>query len=124
MKLRRSDKLFSQYIRLRDMKCRRCGSTVRLNEDGIPNSHNCSHYYGRTRENVRNDPENADTLCFPCHHIWGHGDGKEEYKEFKIKQLGQNNFDLLTIRANMSGKRDEQLAIMHCNQLIKDLDET
>lgn len=100
MKIKRypADDVFSQFIRLRDMECRRCFSRVHLNEKGLPVSHEASHYFGRGKWGTRFDPENVDTLCFACHKIWG-SDDKEGYKVFKINQLGQQAFDALTLRA-------------------------
>jgi len=93
------DDVFSQLIRLRDMECVRCHSKVRLNDKGLPVSHEASHYFGRGKWNTRFDTGNVDTLCFACHKIWG-SDDKEGYKQFKLNQLGEDMFDLLMLQAN------------------------
>ena len=36
IKIDKADKVFSQYIRLRDKRCMRCGSAVQFNEKGLP----------------------------------------------------------------------------------------
>jgi len=120
IKIDQADKIFSQYIRLRDMKCVRCGSLVKLNDQGMPISHQNSHYFGRGRHTTREDPENCDTLCYGCHRIWG-SDDKEGYRNFKIKQLGQHGFDLLTLRANKTGKKDRKLALIKAKQLLEEM---
>lgn len=117
MKLRQSDIVFSKYIRLRDFGCVRCGTPVRLNNEGLPVSHHASHYFGRGRENTRFDPENVDCLCHGCHKIWG-SDDKEGYRNFKINQLGQKEYDLLTLRANQHKKRDDKMDLLQAKLLL------
>ena len=100
MKIKRypADDVFSQLIRLRDKRCVRCESLVRFNDLGLPVSHEASHYFGRGKWGTRFDPLNVDTLCFACHKIYG-SDDKQAYEKFKIDQLGQNEFNKLTLRA-------------------------
>lgn len=112
-----ADKIFSQYIRLRDSQCMRCHSWLQVNDKGLPISHQCSHYFGRTKESVRFDPENSDTLCHGCHRIWEKED-RESYRDFKIKQLGQHDFDALTIRANTYKKRDREMSLLEAKALL------
>lgn len=100
-----ADEAFSWWIRLRDMKCMRCRTPVTLNPLGLPNSLTNSHYFGRTREATRFEPDNCDTLCFGCHRYW-EVENREEYRDFKIKQLGQKRFDTLAIQANTYHKKD------------------
>jgi 5-methylcytosine-specific restriction endonuclease McrA len=69
-----SDKVFSQYIRKRDGKCKRCGSLVQFNDKGLPITHQASHFFGRANEATRHDPDNVDCLCGGCHQIWGGND--------------------------------------------------
>lgn len=120
IKISPEDKLMSQYVRLRDMKCMRCHSQVQLNSKGLPITHQNSHYYGRRKEATRFDTENCDTLCMGCHMRWG-SDEKEEYRNFKIKQLGQKGFDLLTLRANGYFKKDRKLAYLQAKALLESI---
>ena len=115
-----ADKVFSQYIRSRDRKCVRCSSPVSFNDKGLPVTHQNSHYFGRGRENTRFDPENGDTLCHGCHQYWGSAD-KEGYRNFKIKQLGQERYDMLSIRAETYCKKDRKLAYLASKQLLDNL---
>jgi 5-methylcytosine-specific restriction endonuclease McrA len=99
------DKLFSDYIRMRDgYRCQRCNTYFPEEKRG---GLHCSHYFGRGRENTRFDPENCDALCFGCHRIWGSED-KEGYRTFKIKQLGENGFNALQVRAEAFKKRNQR----------------
>ena len=116
-----ADKVFSQYIRLRDKRCMRCGSRVEFNAKGLPVSHEASHYFGRGKESTRFNQKNVDCLCFACHRIWG-SDDKEAYRNFKIKQLGEEGFNLLLLNSNMYCKRDRKLALIIAKERLKKLE--
>lgn len=120
IKIDQADKVFSQYIRLRDRQCMRCGSKVQLNEKGLPITHQASHYFGRGKESTRFEPTNLDTLCFPCHHYWG-GEGREEYKAFKVKQLGVAGFKKLYDMSETFVKKDRALSLIYARTLLKEL---
>src|SRR3990167_1651150 len=114
-----SDKYFSYYIRLKQGQCQRCHSLVVVNlETGMPVSHNASHYFGRGKENTRFDPENVDCLCFGCHKIWG-SDDREGYRAFKIKQLGEEGFQALTIRSYQYKAKDRKMALIQAHMLLR-----
>lgn len=115
-----ADKVFSQYIRLRDKHCVRCFSRVELNEKGLPVSHQNSHYFSRGKENTRFDTENCDTLCMACHMRWG-GDEREEYKAFKIKQLGEEGFKRLDVAAHTLCKKDRKMSLLKAKALLNSL---
>jgi len=120
IKIDRADIVFSQYIRLRDKQCRRCGSPVRLNDAGLPISHNCSHFHGRGHEGTRYEPDNCDTLCYPCHQLW-EKDERAEYEDFKKKQLGINRFKTLKLQANTYFRKDRKKALEIAKELLKSL---
>lgn len=115
-----ADVVFSQWIRLRDKYCVRCGSPVQINGKGLPVSHENSHYHGRGRENTRFDESNCDCLCSGCHQIWGSED-KEGYRYFKIKQLGQRGFDALLIASNTYKKKDRVMELIRAKALLQEL---
>jgi hypothetical protein len=118
LKLDKADSTFSQYVRARDgWTCVRCGG---YHEPPTKALH-CSHYFGRGREGTRFDPENADALCHGCHQYWGSAD-KEGYRNFKINQLGQKGFDLLTLRANTYKKKDRKMSLLEAKALLQSLD--
>lgn len=120
VKIDSADKLFSQYVRLRDMKCQRCFSRVEFNDKGLPISHQASHYFGRSAESTRFDPENVDTLCWGCHQHWG-STNREEYREFKIRQLGESGFKFLMIRNNAYKKKDRKFEVIKWKLALKEL---
>ena len=118
IKLDPADIAFSKYIRVRDGRCVRCKKpgTGKYGIDGLQNS----HYFGRIRESTRFDPENCDALCFGCHQEWGSND-REAYREFKIKQLGENGYKTLQFRSNTLKKKDRKMALMIANALLKEV---
>ena len=120
IKIDAADKIFSQFIRLRDRRCMRCQSPVELNDKGLPVTHQASHFFGRRAESTRFDPDNVDTLCLGCHQIWG-SDDRESYREFKIKQLGAQKFKQLILRNNLVVKKDRKLAYIYSKKLLDNL---
>ena len=121
LKLDKADMVFSQYIRLRDKKCLRCGSLVEFNEKGLPTSHQNSHFYGRGKESTRFDEENCDTLCLSCHQEWG-TNYKMSYRAFKIRQLGKERFSSLTARAHKIVKKNRRASLLRAKELLKTLE--
>lgn len=117
IKIKPADRIFSQYIRLRDMECKRCHSQVRLNDKGLPTSHQASHYWSRGNWTTRFSPENVDTLCMACHRLWG-GDYRREYEVFKRKQLGEKGYILLEVVAHTTGKKDWKAAKLVAQTLL------
>ena len=124
MKLRTTDKMFSDYIRARDgWECLACieerggSKDYRFDSQGLE----CSHYWGRARENTRFDPENCIALCTYHHRFhWGHGDGRQEYTDFMRKRLGDRGFDLLDVRAHTPKKRDDKMDKIIIKELLKE----
>lgn len=105
IKLDKADIAFSQYIRERDnWTCQRCKRKFPPKTQGL----HCSHYFGRGNECTRFDPENCDALCMGCHSAWD--SNKEDYRDFKVKQLGEERFKALRVRASSICKKDRTLA--------------
>ena len=106
IKLRKSDKLFTQIQRFRfDYTCQKCGR--KYSEHQPLYNLGVSHYYGRGRENTRFDNDNVTLLCnLPCHRRW-EGIGRGDYTEYMIGRLGQKGFKELEKRANTYKKRND-----------------
>ncbi len=109
VKILKEDKVFSQVVRITGKKCARCGSQVQFNEQGLPITHQCSHYWSRGNWNTRFDIENGDVLCFACHRLWG-GDDRADYKAYKINQLGIERYKALERRKNEYANKRKILA--------------
>lgn len=96
-KLFPADTSFSNIVRERDgWACQYPGCTNRYTPP-TQALHN-SHFYSRGKWNTRYDMENCLSVCYGHHRYWDKH--IEEYKAYKISQLGQQAFDLLTLRAN------------------------
>ena len=119
IKLDPADIVFSRYIRLRDRKCKRCGSSVRLNGKGLPVSHQVSHFQGRGKENTRFDPDNVDTLCGGCHQYFTANPG--EHYMWQVEQKGQEKVDEIILKSNMYVKKDRQAQKIYWTQRLKDI---
>jgi len=121
IKLDAADKTFSLFIRLRDKACVRCGRQGEddRNGDAIIGLQ-CSHFFGRGNESTRFDPENCDTLCMGCHQYWG-SRNHEDYRDFKVKQLGEKGFKDLRTRATLYKKKDRKMSKLIAKALLDDL---
>lgn len=118
IKIDTADKLFSKWIRLRDKQCVRCKSKVKFNGEGLPISHECSHFKGRGREATRFEPLNADTLCYGCHaYLTAHPD---EHMKFQIELKGQDVVDKIILQANSYMKKDRKAQIKIWRERLKE----
>lgn len=118
MKLRRTDILFSQFIRSRDnWTCQRCHKYYEPPTQAL----HCSHYWGRAREATRFEPDNCISLCFGCHLLWGHGDLRDEYKTFMFIRLGEKRFKMLMVQAHQYKKKDDKMNLIIIKELLKSL---
>lgn len=102
IKLRKTDVLFSQYIRERDKwTCQKCFK--KPERQGL----HCSHFWGRANENTRFSPENCVALCFACHQHFTANPAL--HTEWFKKRLGEKRFKDLRIQANLIKRRDDKL---------------
>lgn len=115
IKIRKSDTLFSQYLRKK--RGYKSDYSGRFYEDGKGLS--VSHFHGRRHENVRFDEENCDILNFQEHQHFE--ENPAEYTHWKMKQLGQKRYDNLLLRAQLYKKRDDKLQEIILRELIKQL---
>jgi len=105
------DKLFSQYIRLRDGGvCQRCGGK----------GNQTSHFYSRAKRSLRWDDSNACLLCFGCHHYF-HA-YPLEHVEFWKHRLGEEAFTNLQARANTPQKPDRELIKILLKKLVEEIE--
>jgi nitrate/TMAO reductase-like tetraheme cytochrome c subunit len=114
IKIDKADKVFSQWIRLRDRECRRCHSPVRLNEKGLPISHQASHFKGRRKEATRFEPLNVDTLCGGCHAYFT--ENPAEHEAWQVQMKGQKIVDQLILLSNTYKKKDRELEYLYWKQ--------
>jgi hypothetical protein len=82
-----ADKLFSEWVRKRDMN--RCRNIfAKKHSEKLE----CSHFWGRRHYSTRYDPDNCITLCHACHSKW-EGEKQGEYRDLMIGWLGQERYD-------------------------------
>lgn len=118
IKIDPADKYFSQWIRLRDKACKRCGSAVSFNEKGLPVSHQASHFMGRGKEITRFDPDNVDTLCYGCHsHLTAN---PAIHKQWQIDQKGEKVVEDLILLSNGYKRKDRKLEAIYWRERIKE----
>ena len=118
-KIRRDplDKLFSNYIRLRDkLTCQRCGRVFPKLTGGL----HCAHYHKRRKQSVRFDPDNAVAFCFGCHTFMDEN-FDDYFTPFMIRRLGQERFDMLAGRMRQYGKPDRNLIKLWLKQELAKL---
>lgn len=119
IKIDAADKYFSMYIRLRDGKCKRCYSVVKINSKGDPISHQASHFQGRRKEATRFDLDNVDTLCGGCHQYFTAN--PFEHVQWQVKTKGQNTVNAIVIRSNGYKKKDRKYEAMNWKAFYADL---
>lgn len=104
-----ADARFSVFVRTRDPICRICLVT--------PTKDN-SHFWGRGNSATRFDPKNCIGLCRPCHDKYEHLKNYE-YREWMLKWLGADEYNLLERRARSFKKRSE--AVAECKVFLAEL---
>lgn len=115
-KIRSADKLYSQVIRTRDkMLCQ-------YNFRCLPGTQGSqtSHFQKRRKESVRFDLENGDWCCAKCHFFVETAEGGQKtLEEWKRKQLGDQRYKALLVRANSYGKKDDKMNIIILKEILK-----
>ena len=119
---RPTDALWTKYRRItQEYTCQKCGREYSPDNKAALQNLGVSHYHGRSHENVRFDEDNTNLMCnFPCHDYYDHH--KTEYKEWMIKRLGQEGFDMLQLRAETYKARDDVSDKIIIKQIIKELE--
>lgn len=100
--VRKLDKVFSRYIRLRDampngtFRCISCGQIKHISKA------DCGHYYSRRHMNTRYDEDNCHAECSYCNRMCG--DHLLGYRDNLIKKIGENRVLYLKVKANETKK--------------------
>lgn len=115
--IRPTDRKFSIWVRTRDGRCVfnvKCTSYV-----GVKGLH-CCHFWSRRHESVRFDPENADAGCPACHDwIDSTAEGEKWHDTWKLNQLGQRAYDLLELRQQSKGTRDDYATKIVLKEMLR-----
>jgi hypothetical protein len=122
IKIDKCDEIFSRIIRMRDKACVRCGKRGEDDAQGRPIiGLQCSHYIGRGCKNTRYDEKNCDALCTGCHSYW-ETYKTTKYRDFKIKQLGEEEYEALVRRSHKIikwGKKEKAEKLEELKELYK-----
>lgn len=116
--IRPADKLFSQIIRKRDKML--CQYRFRCLPGTIGDQ--TSHWQKRRKESVRFDLRNGDWCCGKCHYfVENDKDGQKILDAFKLKQLGQREYNLVLLLANDGSKKwkDDKLTMIRLKEIEK-----
>lgn len=114
VKIDPADRLFSLWIRWRaGWRCERCMAQFEVGSQGL----HCSHFWGRAREATRFDPENAVAHCHGCHSFLTAN--PELHREWKLKQIGQEAYDRLMVRAQLHQNKDRTMAKLYWQERLK-----
>lgn len=125
--VKKLDKVFSEYIRLRDTKpwsfeygrCISCGRVLPWAKL------QCGHYHSRIHMNTRFDERNCNAECISCNiysadHLIG-------YRKNLIKKIGEKEVDMLDVRAHQSKSFslfELQMLIEHYEEEVKKLKDS
>ena len=100
--VKKLDKVFSLYIRLRDAMpggCFRCISCGQIKPFGQADA---GHYHSRTHMATRFDEDNVSAECRGCNRF--KADHLIGYRENLIRKIGQMRFDKLAWKASQTRK--------------------
>ena len=124
--VKRLDKTFSLYIRLRDSKafhysyfrCISCGQVKPFEQA------DCGHYFSRTHMATRFDEDNCHAECSYCNRF--KADHMIGYHVNLLKKIGKQRFDLLTLKAHSTCKWsvfELEMLIKHYKTLIAEMEK-
>ena len=82
--IKKLDRIFSKYIRLRDKYCVLCGSS---------DNANCGHLFSRRHYSTRWDEDNCHQQCYPCN--FKHNHQPYLYYDWYIEKFGKDKLDEL-----------------------------
>lgn len=100
--VRKLDKVFSLYIRLRDtmpggvFRCIACGQIKPFEQA------DCGHYFSRTHMATRYSELNCHAECRHCNRF--RADHLDGYRRNLVAKIGTKMFDLLTMQHNQTVK--------------------
>ena len=122
--IKRLDKVFALYIRLRDCmpngfgRCISCGKIKQYREL------DCGHFFGRSNMATRFDEDNCSAECQGCNRA--SSDHLIYYQENLIRKIGVARFSTLRERAHSIKKWDDEelkRMILHYTSEVKRLSQ-
>ena len=109
--VKRLDKVFALYIRLRDVMPNGMGKCISCGKIKAYANLDAGHFYGRTNMATRWDEDNVNIECQYCNRC--SSDHLIEYQENLIRKIGVARFDTLRLKAKSTKKwTDDELQKM------------
>ena len=111
--VKRLDKIFSLYIRLRDIMPNGMGRCISCGKIKPYREFDCGHFFGRANMATRYDEDNCSAECQVCNRQ--DANHLERYRANLIKRIGEARFAALNERAHSVKKWDDS----DLNELIQ-----
>lgn len=108
--IKKADKLWSEYIKKRDKRCQRCGTTQNLES---------AHIISRTHTTLRHHPDNGIALCHKCH-MYFHAHPLEFEEFIKRKKGGEFLNYLRSLERDKLSTLDLEEIINKLNKLLEE----
>lgn len=103
--VKRLDKVFALYIRLRDCMPSGIGQCISCGKIKPYRELDCGHFFGRSNMATRFDEDNCNAECIGCNRV--KSDHLIYYQENLIKKIGVSRFSTLRERAHSIKKWDD-----------------
>lgn len=104
--VKRLDKVFALYIRLRDCMPSGMGQCISCGKIKPYRELDCGHFFGRSNMATRFDEDNCNAECIGCNRV--KSDHLIYYQENLIKKIGVSRFSTLRERAHSTKKWDDE----------------
>lgn len=111
IRLRKTDVLFSKYLRKKRGYKSDYSGVYYPEGKGLQ----VSHFWGRRHENTRFDEDNCDILSFSEHQHFE--ENPAIYQQWKLKKIGKKRYNELMVKANTYHKRDDKLQMIILRKL-------
>ena len=100
--VKKLDRIFSQYIRLRDVMPNGYGRCISCGKIKHYKDLDAGHFFGRTHMSTRFDEDNVSAECRFCNRM--SADHLIAYQTNLIRKIGMARFEMLGVKAHQSKK--------------------
>lgn len=100
--VKRLDRVFALYIRLRDCMPNGLGRCISCGKIKPYRELDCGHFFGRSNMATRFDEDNCNAECVGCNRV--SSDHLIYYQENLIKKIGVSRFSTLRERSHLTKK--------------------
>lgn len=100
--VKKLDRVFAQYIRLRDVMANGYGCCISCGRIKHYRDLDCGHFYGRTHMSIRFDEDDCHAECKFCNRM--SADHLIAYQANLIRKIGMARFEMLGVKARQTKK--------------------